>query len=268
MQTVPGAGGCGVVTAVAIGVGALGIGNTAMRLGAAGTIVTGGLALLPPVRDVLRDLGLWSVVWRMWWAIPITLLLAGTVGAAAHWVRGRRLAPVAIGAHSLLVALVPLVDGRWVGDPRNNARWVDPLDWKVPDRALEQAKAVERLSDPATWCSCPRAPRGRSQRSPSTSTWSRPGRSTCPTTRASPRPMPAHVAPAAVRRRHDPQGPGLTAIEDALTLLDVRTVCLRNHRGGGIRLLQAHGFRVVDKRRPATPACSAEGQAPAARSWL
>ena len=115
--TVPGSGGMLVVTALAIGVGALGIGNRAMRLGAAGAIVTGGLALLPPVRDLLRDLGLWSVVWRMWWAIPITLLLAGTVGAAAHWARGRRLAPLAIGATALLVALVPLVDGRWVGDP-------------------------------------------------------------------------------------------------------------------------------------------------------
>ena len=28
----------------------------------------------------------------------------------------------------------------------------------------------------------------------------------------------------------------------------MRTVCLRNHRGGGIRLLQADGFRVVEKK--------------------
>ena len=45
--TVPGSAGMLVVTALAIGVGALGIGNRAMRLGAAGTIVTGGLAAAP-----------------------------------------------------------------------------------------------------------------------------------------------------------------------------------------------------------------------------
>ena len=109
--TVPGVAGMLVVTALAIGLGALGIGNRAMRLGAAGTIVTGGLALLPPVREVLRDLGLWSVVWRMWWAIPITLLIAGTVGAVAHWVRGRRLAPLAVGRRR--GRRRPRAPGRW-----------------------------------------------------------------------------------------------------------------------------------------------------------
>ena len=41
-------------------------------------------------------------------------------------------------------------------------------------------------------------------------------------------------------------------IEAALVDLDVRTVCLRNHRGGGIRLLEADGFEVVDKGRGIT----------------
>ncbi|HET7820773.1 MAG TPA: DUF6077 domain-containing protein [Ornithinibacter sp.] len=245
--TVPGSGGMLVVTALAIGVGALGIGNRAMRLGAAGAIVTGGLALLPPVRDVLRDLGLWSVVWRMWWAIPITLLLAGTVGAAAHWARGRRMARVAVGATALLVALVPLVDGRWVGDPRNDARWVDPLDWKVPDRALQQARAVERISDPGDVVLVP----ANTARALAALTVDIHPVSARPFYLPNYAGTPA--AHAGARRTLQqfvdvttPDDP--TAIEDALTLLDVRTVCLRNHRGGGIRLLQADGFRVVEKK--------------------
>jgi hypothetical protein len=247
--TVPGSGGMLVVTALAIGVGALGIGNRAMRLGAAGAIVTGGLTLLPPVRDVLRDLGLWSVVWRMWWAIPITLLLAGTVGAAAHWARGRRLAPVAVGATALLVALVPLVDGRWVGDPRNNARWVDPLAWKVPGRTLEQAKAVERISDPGDVVLVP-AGTARALAAltvdihpVSARPFYLPNYAGVPEAHAGARRTLQHFVDVTTPK--DPTA--ITAIEDALTLLDVRTVCLRNHRGGGIRLLQAHGFRVVDK---------------------
>jgi hypothetical protein len=251
VQTVPGIGGMLVVTAVAIGLGALGIGNRAMRLGAVGAIVTGGLALLPPVRDVLRDLGLWSVVWRMWWAIPITLLLAGTVGAAAHFARGRRLAPVAIGATALLVALVPLVDGRWVGDPRNDARWVEPFDWKLPDRALRQAKLVEQLSEPGDVVLVP------------ASTARALAALTVDIHPVSARPfyLPNYAgtpaAHAGARRTLQqfvdvttPDDP--TDIEKALTLLDVRTVCLKNNRDGGIRLLEADGFSVADKKRGIT----------------
>lgn len=244
VQTVPGVGGMLVVTAVAIGVGALGIGNRAMRLGAAGTIVTGGLALLPPVREVLRDVGLWAVVWRMWWAIPITLLLAGTVGATARWVQGRRLAPLAIGATAAAVALVPFVGGRWVGAPENDARLVKPTTWKVPGGTVRQAQFVESISTPGDVVLVPsstaRTLAGLTVdvHPVSARPFYLPNYAATPQAHAGLRATLQDFADKAT-----PDDP--TEVVEALEVLDVRTACLRNHRDGGIALLEDAGFRVV-----------------------
>jgi hypothetical protein len=232
-------------------VGALGIGNRAMRLGAAGTIVTAGLALLPPVREVLRELGIWSVVWRMWWAIPIALLLAGTVGAAAHWARGRRLAPLAIGATAAFVAVIPLVGGRWVGSPTSDSRFVPPTAWKLPYRGFSEARLVESISKPGDVVLVPTST-ARSLVALTVDVLPVFARSSyLPNYAATPE------AEAGERRilqqfvdRTTPEDP--TEIAEAIDVLDVRTVCLRNHRGGGIRLLEGEGFHKVARENGIT----------------
>jgi hypothetical protein len=250
-MTVPGYAGMLAVTALAIGVGTLGIGNRVMRLGAAGTIITAGLTLLPPVRLLMRELGLWSVLWRVWWAIPIALLLAGTVGAAAHWVSGRRLVPFAVAATALFVVLVPLVGGRWVGAAETGARFVRPTAWKLPDRAFKEAVLVESLSEPGDVVLVP------------TSTARSLVARTVDVRPVFARPIylpwyagtpEAHAGERAVLQRFadvtTPKDP--TEIAEALDVLDVRTVCLRNHRGGGIRLLEDQGFDKVARKHGIT----------------
>jgi hypothetical protein len=50
--------------------------------------------------------------------------------------------------------------------------------------------------------------------------------------------------------RTTPEDP--TEIAEAIDVLDVRTVCLRNHRGGGIRLLEGEGFHKVARENGIT----------------
>jgi hypothetical protein len=251
LRTVPGFTGMLAVTALAIGVGSLGIGHRALRVGAAGTIVTGGLAVLPPVREVLRDLGLWSVVWRMWWAIPIALLLAGTVGAAAHWASGRRFSRLAVGVTALAVALVPLVGGRWVGSPQNDSRWVSPLTWKVPPKSLARAKLVQSISASGDIVL---VPSGVARTLAGLTVDVQP---------VIARPFYLHAyapTPEAHTRERlvlqtfvdetTPTDPSRVA--DALDVLDVRSVCLRDHRGGGIRMLEDLGWQQVARERGIT----------------
>ena len=148
LMTVPGRHGIYVVSALALGLGILGLREVGLRTAAIGSLAAAGVMLLPPVRGILEGIGLTSVVWRMWWVVPIPLLVAGLVGAAALFLpRGW---PRAVGGllAMLLVVLVPLVGGRWVGSEGNNARFVSPMAWKVPRGALSEARFIEQVSQP------------------------------------------------------------------------------------------------------------------------
>lgn len=241
LLTVPGRDGIFVVTALAIGVGALGLRERTLRTAALGAIVTGGIALLPPVRNLLEAAGLASVLWRMWWVLPIPLLVAGLVGAAAGRVPlGRRAlvaAPVA-----LAVALVPLVGGKWVGSPAN-ARVVKPTTWKVPPGALEEARFVETISEPGDTVLVP---------------WD--------TSRVLAA-LTVDVQPVSARRSYlrtyvgtpgalagsreelqefvDEETPDTNTIGDELAALSVDTACVGTARGRAVDLLEANGFEVV-----------------------
>jgi hypothetical protein len=128
---------------------------------------------------------------------------------------------------------------------------VEPFDWKLPDRALRQAKLVEKLSDPGDVVLVP----ANTARALAALTVDIHPVSARPFYLPNYAGTPA--AHAGARRTLQqfvdvttPDDP--TDIEKALTLLDVRTVCLKNNRDGGIRLLEADGFSVVDKKRGIT----------------
>jgi len=246
VQTVPGGGGMLVVTAVALAVGALGIGDRFLRTGAIGTIVTAGLALLPPVRDVLREVGLWSVVWRMWWAIPVTLLLAGTVGAVAHWTQGRRglLPQVAVGGAAAAVALVPLIDGQWVGSPVNHSRLVTSLAWKLPRGSLAQAEFIEAHSAPGDVVLVP-SNASRALAALTVDVHPVAARAFYLPNYAAEEDAHAGLR-AELQRFADkstPQDP--TRLVEGLDVLDVRTACVSSSRGAAVRLLEEQGFHEV-----------------------
>jgi hypothetical protein len=242
LVTVPGRHGIFVVTALAVGMGALGLRERTLRVAALGALVTGGLALLPPLREVFQGVGLASVLWRMWWVVPIPLLVAGLVGAAAGRLRGPR--PVLAMLAAAAVALVPLAGGRWVGSPAN-ARLVEPMAWKVPRGALTEARFVESVSGPGDTVLVP---------------WD-----TARVLAA----LTVDVQPVSARRAYlptyagapeahagsrerlqefvDRSTPPVNDIAGALDELSVDTACVGSRRGRAVDLLEANGFSVVGK---------------------
>jgi hypothetical protein len=109
------------------------------------------VALLPPVTEVLsRAAGVGGVIWRMWWVVPVPMLVGAVVGAAAGFVGSRRLRPVVVVVVAAAVAFLPLYKGRWIGASENNIRWVSPLSWKTPlgaEAAARLAVDVSREGD-------------------------------------------------------------------------------------------------------------------------
>jgi len=151
---------------------------------------------------------------------------------------------VAVGAAVAAVALVPLVGGRWVGSPENDARFVDPVTWKVPVGAFPEAKMVLSLSEPGDVVLVP-ANTARALvaltvdiHPVSARPFYLPNYAATPGAKAGQRRILQQFVD--VTTPDDP-----TAIVGALEALDVRTACLKNHRGGGIRLLEAAGYTQV-----------------------
>jgi hypothetical protein len=241
LLTVPGRNGIVVVTALAIGIGALGLRERTLRTAALGAVATGGVALLPPVRSLLDAAGLSSVLWRMWWVLPIALLIAGLVGAAAgRMPPGRRTlvaAPVA-----LAVALVPLVGGTWVGSPAN-ARVVEPTTWKVPPGALREARFVESVSRPGDTVL---VPWDTSRVLAALTVDVQPvsaRRSYLPTYAATPGALAG--SREELQQFVDERTPDTNTIGDELAALSVDTACVGTARGRAVELLEANGFEVV-----------------------
>ncbi len=259
LMTVPGSRTLFVVSALASGIGLLGIHELVLRTAALGTIVSAGVALLPPGRSLLEAIGLASVTWRMWWVIPIPMLVAGLVGAAAGRVP-RPATPLLVAVPvAAAVALVPLVGGQWVGSPGAGARIVSPLTWKVPRDALKEARFVERISQPGDTVLVP---------------WE-----TARVLAA----LTVDVQPVSARRSYlrgyastpearagsrqelqefiDSRTPSTNTIDDDLDALSVDTACVGSKRGRAVDLLEANGFQnagrvgnlVCLRRSPAAP---------------
>lgn len=249
LMTVPGNDGILVVTIVAIGIGALGLGNRTIRTMTAASILVTAVVLLPPTRDLFDALGLRSVVWRMWWLIPVPLLVGGVVGAVAGRVHRRR-ALLAVPL-ALALAFVPLVGGRWVGADTAKTRIVSPTTWKVQRGALTEAQYAAQISAPGETVLLPAAASSAlagltvELQPVSARVYYLPTYAGDPLAHAGER--------RALQRFIDKKTPSdARSLDDELDLLDVSTACVRTTRDGAIELLQGAGYSIVGTVRNLT----------------
>lgn len=242
LETVPGENGILVATVLAIGLGSLGIRSRTIRAIVAGSVVVTAISLLPPVRDVLETFGLRSVVWRLWWLLPVPLLIGGLVGAATG--RVQRLRMLVAWPLAVALALLPLVGGRWVGAETSKTRVVPSTSWKVPRGAFAEAQYTVQISSPGDMVLMPSA-----------------ASSVLAALTVEVQPVSARVyylsnyasdpaADAGARRELqlfiDKRTPkDVRSLDDELELLDVRTVCVRSTREGALKLLQGAGYATV-----------------------
>ncbi len=242
LTTVPGNNGLLLLTVLAIGVGLLGMRALTLRTVTMGVVLTGGIALLP-LRGIFDVLGLGSVLWRMWWIIPVPLLVAGVVGAVAGRVTQPRTRALVAVPTAVIVALVPLLGGWWVGSERNGARIATPLRWKVAKGVSAEARFVESVSRPGDTVLAP---------------WD--------TSRVLAA-LTVDVQPVAARRAYlpsyatdpaaqagrrealqefvDERTPPTDTIGDDLDAVGVDTACVGSSREEAVNLLEANGFQQV-----------------------
>lgn len=249
LSTVPGREGLLVATVVAIGLGALGLANRTMRAIVVSAVVVTAITLLPPVRDVFTTVGLGGVVWRMWWLIPVPLLLGGVVGAVSG--RLPRYRAVVALPLAVLLLLVPLVGGRWVGAETAKTRIVDPTSWKVRPGALTTAQYAERISRPGETVLLPHATSSALAaltvlvQPVSARVLYQPSYSNDPDANAGAR---RDLQTFIDKRTPD----DVRSLDDELDLLDVRTACVRSTRDGAVELLQGAGYSIVGTVRNLT----------------
>ncbi|MGO4343194.1 DUF6077 domain-containing protein [Pedococcus sp. 2YAF34] len=150
LQGVIGQHGFFVVSIVAVAAGWAGLRSAAARAVLVCVVLATAVAMLPPVTDALvAAASLRAVVWRMWWVVPVPLLVAGLVGAVAELVHRRLpkvVVPLAALAAAAAVVVIPFYGGRWIWSPVNLAYPVSPMAWKVPPHAEAEAKAALRVS--------------------------------------------------------------------------------------------------------------------------
>ena len=176
----------------------------------------------------------------MWWAIPLPLLVAGTVGAAAARAPAAR--PVAAVATAVALAAVPLADGRWTWD-QAGVRLAGPLAWKVPPDALGEAMFVDSISEPGDTALAPwntsRVLSGLTVDVQPVSA----RRSYLPAYAATPA---SHAGAREVLQEFaDEATPESNTIAAALDLLSVDTACVGRSRGRAVELLEQNGFTRV-----------------------
>ena len=150
LQGVIGQHGFFVVSIVAIAAGWAGLRSAASRAVLVSVVLATSIAMLPPVTDALvAAASLRAVVWRVWWVVPVPLLVAGLVGTFAELAHRRVpkvLVPLTALAATVAVVLVPFYGGRWIWSPVNMTYPVSPMAWKVPPHAEGEAKAALRVS--------------------------------------------------------------------------------------------------------------------------
>jgi hypothetical protein len=209
--------------------------------------------------------GVGSVIWRMWWTVPVPLLVAGVVGLVADVVRRPsrvtgalgRLAPAVPVAAALAVALVPLVGGKWIWSTANGTRWVSPLSWKVPVGAEVEARGALEVSKDGDVVLVPwdaaRVLAGMSVDVHPVSA------------RAIYLPAYAGIPGAKVDERTelqrfaDSRTPPAQTLRPLVETLSVDTACVSDQRGKAVDALEEIGFEVVSEpgdlvclRRPAS----------------
>lgn len=273
LLAVPGKHGLFVVTIVAVTLGWAGLRSRAARAVAVCVTLAAGVALLPPVTDVLVSAaGVGSVIWRMWWTVPVPLLVAGVVGVAADVVRRPsvfarglgRLAPAVPVTVALAVALLPLVGGSWIWSSANGARWVSPMSWKAPVGAEVEARGALRVSKDGDVVLLPwdasRVLAGMSVDVHPVSA------------RAIYLPAYAGIPGAKVDERTelqrfvDSRTPPVHTLRPLVEDLSVDTACVSERRGKAVGALEVLGFTVVSKpgdlvclRRPAGSLAGSSG---------
>ena len=258
LVAVPGLHGLFVVVALAITLGWLGVRSGAARATVVGATLAAGVALLPPVTDLLVSAaGVRSVIWRMWWVVPVPLLAAALVGAAPEALRalgklGNRRAVRAAAAltSAAVVAFVPLVGGSWILSTENGARFVSPLSWKVPTDAEAEARAALGMSRRGDVILAPwdvsRALAGMSvEVHPVSARFIY-----LPAYRSSP---DAHVAERTELQRFvDSRTPDPESLRPLVAVLSVDTACVSTKRGRAVAALRQIGFHVVAQEEELT----------------
>ncbi len=243
LVAVPGHGGVLVATLLATALGWLGLQSRAARTTVVAVVLAAAVALLPPVtKMVSSSAGVSSVVWRMWWVVPVPLLVAGLVSAAALVpLRGRSVVAAAVGA---VAALLPVAGGgSWIGSPANGARWVAPVDWKTPPGAEASARLALKVSKPgdvvlAPWdTSRVLADMSVDVHPVSARTFYLSIYAGIPAARAQDR--------LALQTFVDSRTPSADVVAGPLRALSVDTACVGPQRGRAVDLLKGLGYRVA-----------------------
>lgn len=258
LVAVPGRHGLFVVVALAVTVGWLGLRSGAARATAVGITLSAGVALLPPVSHLLVSAaGVGSVIWRMWWVVPVPLLAAALVGAAPDALSAlgrvgdrRPLRAATALACAGCVGLVPLIGGKWIFTTENGSRFVSPVSWKVPVDAEAEARLALRLSRKGDVVLAPwdvsRVLSGMSVEVHPVS-----ARFTyLPAYRSSP---DAHVAARTELQKFvDSRTPDPESLRPLVAVLSVDTACVSTKRGKAVAALEQIGFRVVAQEEELT----------------
>jgi hypothetical protein len=247
LQGVIGQHGFFIVSILAIAAGWAGMRSAAARAVLLSVVLATSVAMLPPVTDVLvSTASLGAVIWRVWWVVPIPLLVAGLVGTVAELAHRRLptvLVPLAALAAAVAVVLLPFHEGRWIWSPVNGARPVSPMAWKVPPDAEAEAKAalsVSRDGDAVL------APWDASRVLAALSVDVHPVSARAIYLNAYVGTPSAHAQQRIeLQRFADSRTPPLATLRPLLDVLSVDTACVSTKRGNAVNALKKLGFHVA-----------------------